>query len=173
MDKKAKSSLSIDTDKREITMVRTFDAPRELVFRAYTDPELIPQWWGPRGYKTVVEKLELEPGGAWRYVQYDPTGSQFAFHGVFHEVTPPKRLVYTFEYEGIPPGHVMVETVTFEDLGGKTRITATDVFQSLEDLEGMVNAGMEEGAVESFDRFAELLQKLQQPTHEPPTQKEQ
>jgi uncharacterized protein YndB with AHSA1/START domain len=141
----------------EIRMARTFDAPLALVFRVYTDPALLPQWWGPRRLTTTVETMELRPGGQWRFVQHDAQGNEYAFHGVFQEITPPTRLVYTFEFEGIGPGHALTETVLFEEHNGKTIVTAIDRFQSADDMHGMVDSGMEAGAQESFDRMEELL----------------
>ena len=146
---------------REIMMTRVFDAPPALVFKALTDPELIPQWWGPAKYTTKVDKHELKPGGVWRYLQHDKEGNEFAFNGVFQEVVPPERIVSTFEYEGMP-GHVVLDTVTFEAQDGKTRVTTRSVFQSQEDRDGMMAAGMEEGASESWDRLAALLSSMAQ-----------
>jgi uncharacterized protein YndB with AHSA1/START domain len=100
--------------------------------------------------------MDVRPGGAWRFVQRDPDGNEFAFNGVYHEVLPPERLVYTFEFEGVP-GHVLLETVTFEELDGKTRLTDRSVFQTVEDRDAMVQSGMESGAKEAMDRLAELL----------------
>ncbi len=152
------SMLTLSSD-QEIVMERVFNAPRELVFKAYTDPNLISKWWGPRRYTTTVDKLDLRVGGVWRFVQHDAGGNEFAFNGVYREIVPPERLSYTFEFEGMP-GHVLVETVTFEAQGGKTRVTATGLFQSLEDHDGMLQSGMEEGANESYERLVELLASL-------------
>lgn len=160
MTNKTKSGMIIDSEKFEIVISRVFDAPRALVFKVYTDPKMIPQHWGPRNLTTVIDKLDLRPGGVWRFVQHDPEGNEFAFNGVYREVTPPERLVYSFEFEGMP-GHILEETITFEEHGGKTTLTARDVFHSLEDLNGMVAAGMEGGVIESYERLAELLQSLQ------------
>lgn len=143
---------------REVVMSRVFDAPRERVFQAYTDPKLLPKWWGPRGFTTVVETMDVRPGGAWRYVHRGPDGNEYAFHGEYREVVPPRRLVSTFEFEGAP-GHVVVDTATFEERGGKTKVTVTSRFESVEDRDGMYQAGAEEGARESWDRLAELLAK--------------
>ena len=143
----------------ELRMSRIFNAPRELVFRVCTDPDAIPNWWGPGNLTTTVETMDLRVGGKWRFVQQDPKGNVFAFNGEFREVTPPERLVETFEFEGMP-GHVVVDTYIFEDLGdGRTRLTATSKFGSPEDLKGMMQSGMEEGATESWDRLAELVEK--------------
>lgn len=140
-------------------MERVFHAPRELVFKAHTDPNLIPKWWGRRAYTTTVDKLELRVGGVWRFVQRDADGNEYAFNGVYREIVPPERLSYTFEFEGMP-GHVLVETLTFEDLNGKTRLTVTGSYQSVEDRDGILQSGMEEGANESYAQLDELLETL-------------
>lgn len=101
--------------------------------------------------------MEVRPG--WRFVQRDYDGNVYAFHGVYHEIVPPERLVYTFEFEGMP-GHVLLETVTFEEHDGKTKLTDTSVFQTVEDRDGMLKLGMEEGAAETMDRLAEYLAKV-------------
>lgn len=138
-------------------MTRIFDAPRELVFRAYTDPELIPRWWGLRGNTTTVEKMDLRPGGTWRFIQRDAEGNEFAFKGEYREIVPPQRLVNTFEFEGMP-GHVILDTSVFEELpDGRTKLTATSLFKTVEDRDGMLNSGMEGGSNESWDRLSELL----------------
>jgi len=155
-----KTVLVAEPEKHEIIMTRIFDAPRERVFKAYTDPNLIPQWWGPKRYTTTVDKMEVKPGGIWRFVQRDESGNQFAFRGVYHEITSPERLVYTFEFEGMP-GHILLATVTFEELSdGRTKLTDSSVFQSVADRDAMLRTDMEEGASESMDRFAELLAKV-------------
>ena len=143
---------------REIVMTRIFDVPRELVFKAYTDPNLIPQWWGPRNLTTTVDKMDVRPGGAWRFVQRGPDASEYAFSGMYREIVPPERLVDTFEFEGMP-GHVMLETVTFEEQDGKTKLVVTSLFQTVEDREGMLKSGMEEGAAETMDRLEEYMEK--------------
>jgi len=146
---------------REIVMTRVFDAPRELVFKAYTDSTLIPQWWGPRGFTTTVDQMDVRPGGVWRFVQRGPDGSEYAFNGVYREIAPPQRIVSTFEFEGMP-GHVSVETLTLEEHTGKTKVTSMSLFQTVEDRDGMLQSGMEAGAAETYDRFAELLEALQE-----------
>lgn len=156
MSESKKATLTLPSD-REILMTRVFDAPRELVFRAYTDPELIPQWWGLRSSTTIVDKLDLKPGGLWRFVQRDPTGNEYAFNGEYREIVAPERLVNTFEFEGMP-GHILVDTAIFEALpDGKTKVSVTSRFDSVEDRDGMLQSGMEGGAVETWDRLAELL----------------
>ena len=152
------STLTLPSD-QEIVMERVFNAPRELVFKAHTDPNLIAKWWGPRRYTTTVDKMDVRVGGVWRFVQHDANGNEYAFNGVYREIVPPERLSYTFEFEGTP-GHIINETLTFEDLGGKTRLTVTGSFESAEDRDGMLHSGMEEGANESYERLAELLASL-------------
>jgi uncharacterized protein YndB with AHSA1/START domain len=151
-------TLALPSD-HEIVLTRTFDAPRALVFKTMTDPSLIPRWWGPHGHTTVVDQMDLRPGGLWRYVVGTPDGRQTAFHGAYREITPPRRLVYTFEWEGLP-GHVSTETVTFEEQDGKTTLTNRVRFDSVEDRDGMLRSGMEEGATETMDRLAALLEEL-------------
>ena len=122
-----------------------------------TDPDSIISWWGPRDMGLVVDKMEVHPGGKWRYVSRGEDGAEYAFHGYYHEIVAPERLVFTFEFEGVP-GHVLMETVRLEDLGdGRTQLIDTSVYQSLDDRDGMVAAGMESGARQSMDRLAELL----------------
>jgi uncharacterized protein YndB with AHSA1/START domain len=152
-----KNNLVVEREERAYEMSRVFDAPRERVWNACTDPELIPKWWGPRYLTTTVDKMDVKVGGVWRYIQKDADGNEYAFNGVFKEVLPPERLTYTFEFEPMA-GHISTETITFEDLpGGKTKITSRTTFDTLEDLEGMLQSGMEGGAVETWDRLGELL----------------
>jgi uncharacterized protein YndB with AHSA1/START domain len=142
---------------REIRVERVFAAPRERVFAAHTDPELIPRWWGPRGTKTVVEEMDATTGGSWRYRAISPDGSEVVFRGFYREVTPPERIVQTFEWDGMP-GHVSVEAATFEDLGdGRTRIVSTSTFHTEEERDGMLGSGMEGGLNETYQRLDELL----------------
>ena len=153
------ASLTILSD-REVALTRVFDAPRELVFRAHTDPDLIPRWWGLRSNATTVEALDLRPGGIWRFIQRDPKGSEFAFLGHYREIVPPERLVNTFEFEGLP-GHVILDTSVFEALAdGRTKLTATSVFATRVARDGMLDSGMESVSNESWDRLAELLATL-------------
>jgi uncharacterized protein YndB with AHSA1/START domain len=154
-----KNNLVVEREKRSYSMSRVFDAPRELVWKVCTDPALVPQWWGPRYLTTTVDKMEVKVGGVWRYIQKDAEGNEYAFNGVYKEVKAPERLTYTFEFEPMA-GHISLETVTFEALpDGKTRIATTTSFDTLEDLEGMLQSGMEGGAVESWDRLEELLEE--------------
>jgi uncharacterized protein YndB with AHSA1/START domain len=152
------TKITAKPGEREVVVTRVFDAPRELVFKAYNDPKLIPQWWGPRKYTTTITKMDMRPGGAWRFVQHDSEGHEYAFSGVFREIVPPKRIVWTFEFEGMPC-HVSYDSTTFEEEDGKTKVTDTSVFQSVEDRDGMLQSGMETGVKESYERLDEVLER--------------
>jgi uncharacterized protein YndB with AHSA1/START domain len=158
-----KTKIVAEPGKQEIFITRKFDAPRELVFKAFTDPELYKQWIGPRELTTDLETFESQNGGSWRYIQKDPEGNEFAFHGVNHEVLAPERIIGTFEFEGLPEkGHVILQTAIFEELqGDRTRLLSQSVFQSVEDRDGMLQSGMEEGVNDSYNRLDELLEKMQ------------
>ena len=156
-----KTKVVAEPGKQEFFITREFDAPREIVFKAFTDPKLYVQWLGPRGMKMTLEKFEPRPGGSWRYIHTDQQGNKYGFHGVNHEVLPPELLIDTFEFEGLPDkGHVSLEWARFEELPGKrTRLTVHSVFQSVADRDSMVGSGMEKGITESFERLDELLEK--------------
>jgi uncharacterized protein YndB with AHSA1/START domain len=154
-----KTEYVIEPGKQELISTTVLDAPRELVFRAYTDPKLFARWWGPRRYENEIDKFDSRAGGEWRVIQRGEDGSEHGFHGVNHDVVAPERICQTFEYEGFP-GHVALQTATFEPLGNKTKVVAHVVFQSLMDRDGMVASGMQEGADESVERLAELLEEM-------------
>jgi uncharacterized protein YndB with AHSA1/START domain len=156
-----KATIIFEPGKQEIIIHRIFDASRELVFKSWTDPESIPEWWGPSRFTTSVDKMEVRKGGIWRYIQRDSNTNEYVFNGVYHDVVSPERLVHTFEFEGMP-GQIGLVTVTFEDEPeGKTKFTETSLYPSVEAREGVLQSGMAEGATELMDRFAELLAKRQ------------
>ncbi|MGA9098121.1 MAG: SRPBCC family protein [Methanotrichaceae archaeon] len=157
-----KTNIVAEPGKQEIVITREFDASRELVFKAFTDPKLYAQWIGPRGLTTTIETFEPRNGGSWRYIQRDQDGNEFAFHGVNHEVTAPERIIGTFEFEGLPEkGHVLLQTARFVALpGNRTKLTSQSVFQSVADRDGMLQSGMEAGVNDSYDRLDELLEKM-------------
>lgn len=149
----------IEPGRQDIVIKRVFDAPPEAVFQAMTDPAQIPQWWGPRQYQTIVDYADVRNGGSWRYLNRDDQGNEYAFHGVFHDITPAQRVTQTFEFEGVP-GHVSLETATLEPLdGGRTQYVAVSVFQSVQDRDRMVQSGMQEGTTDTMERLAELVEK--------------
>ncbi len=154
--------IKAESGKQEIFIEREFDAPRELVFRAVMDPKLVTQWWGPRYYTTVVDKMEPRSGGQWRFINRDNEGHNFAFHGVYHEVLPPERVIDTFEFEGMPEtGHASLETMKLEELpGGRTKLTVQSVFQSVVDRDAMLSSGMEEGVKDTYNRLEEVLAEI-------------
>jgi uncharacterized protein YndB with AHSA1/START domain len=152
----ARTAVVTTPTDREIHIERMFDAPRDQVFAAFTDPDLIPEWWGPRGTTTVVDRMDVKAGGTWRFVIRDPDGAEHGFHGTYREVTPPERIVWTFEFEGFP-GHVSVDTATFVDLGDQTKMIATSLFHTLEERDGMLGSGMEKGMNETYQRLDEIL----------------
>lgn len=158
-----KTTLTADPGKPELFISREFDSPRDLVFKAFTDPKLYVQWMGPRGYKMKLTRFEPRSGGSWRFIHTDMSGKDHAFHGVFHEVLEQERIIDTFEYEGLPEsGHVSLETVKFEALPGeRTRVTTRSVFQSVADRDGMIQSGMKKGVDESHERLDELLARLE------------
>ncbi len=155
----SKTTFTIKRDELKVVMERVFDAPREAVFKAFTDPRAIPQWWGPKRLATTVDRMDVRPGGLWRFVQRDADGNEYAFHGVYKVIDPPKLLSATFNFEGIPGVHELLQTVTFEDLGGRTKVVNIATYANVEDLDGMVASGMESGATESWDRLADLVEK--------------
>lgn len=156
------TKITAEPGKQEFFIEREFDAPRELLFNAYTDPDLYAQWLGPRGLTTTFEKFEPRNGGSWRFVQKDPKGEVYAFHGVYHEVLSPERIIGTFEFEGLPEtGHVSLETARFEELpGNRSKLVSQSVFRSVADRDGMLQSGMEEGVNDSYERLDELLVKM-------------
>ena len=140
---------------REIVIERIFNAPRARVWQAFTDKDLIAQWWG-RGHKLVVERMEVERGGHWRYVEHGPDGVH-GFEGRYREVTPQVRIVQTFEWDGMP-GYTVLETAVFEDLGdGRTKVVNTSLFFTTEERDGMLQSGMEQGLNESYAALDKLL----------------
>lgn len=142
---------------REIRIERVVHAPRDLVWRAYTEPALVAQWWG-RGHRMVIERLELERGGHWRWVEHGPNGV-YGFEGRYREVTPPTRFVRSFEWDGMP-AHVAIETLTLEDLGeGRTRIVILMQMHTPEERDGFLQSGMQQGFDDAFAQLDELARK--------------
>ena len=162
MTKNHKTKITAEPGKQEILITREFNAPRELVFKAFADPKLYVQWLGPRELTMTLETFEPRNGGSWRYIHQDNDGNEYAFHGVYHGVLSPDRIINTFEFEGLPEtGHVVLETARFEEIpGGKTKLTIQSVFQSVADRDGMLQSGMEQGVNDSYERLDELLEKI-------------
>ena len=159
IDRGSTDSTTIYSEGGDLVYERIFDAPRELVWRANTDPELIPLWWGPRRYRTRVEQMDVRPGGAWRWVHVGEDGSEHAFFGEYLEVEPPQRIKWTFMFdvEGVGP-QGGPETLTLEALDdGRTRMRAVSHMGSPEIIDAALGTGMVEGAIETWDRLDEFL----------------
>ncbi|MGO4689412.1 SRPBCC family protein [Glaciibacter sp. 2TAF33] len=142
-----------------VDIVREFDAPVADVFRAYTDPDLVSQWLGPRDLKMELHEYDARTGGAYSYTHRDAEGNGFGFRGVFHTVDPERSIVQTFEFDGYP-GHISLDAANFEDLGGRTRVSSRSVYQSVEDRDGIVAMGMGDGLTEGYERLDELLASI-------------
>jgi uncharacterized protein YndB with AHSA1/START domain len=148
---------------REVVLTREFDAPRDLVFEAFSKPEHMAKWWGQKGSTLPVCEMDFRPGGAWRFVEQTADGNAYGFRGEFRDIVRPERIVWTFEFEGLP-GHICVESIVFEDVDQgqrrRTRIVGTTVFDSIEDRDGMVQSGMARGASEAYERLSEYLRTM-------------
>ncbi len=152
----AASNESTSTSDREIVITRVFDAPRELVFDAFTDPEKVSQWWGPRGFTTTTHSMDVRPGGAWQFVMHGPDGVDYDNRIEYVEVVPPERLFY---HHGSvdEPGQFDV-TVTFVDEDGKTRLTMRSLFRTAEERNHVVEKYHAiEGGNQTLDRLGEFL----------------
>jgi uncharacterized protein YndB with AHSA1/START domain len=140
----------------QVVITREFDAPRELLFRAHTDPGLLARWLGPEWLSTTVDYLDARHGGQWRYTQRDAAGEAHSFHGLYHGDPTPERIVQTYEYDR-QPGVVFLNLITFAQHHDKTLLRQVTVFASVEARDGYVEAGMEDGARASMDRLDALV----------------
>jgi uncharacterized protein YndB with AHSA1/START domain len=154
----SETKFIVEPNKQSLIQERTFNAPAGKVFDAFVNPDKVAKWWGGKTYATHIDVYDARAGGSWRMVQRDGNG-EYAFHGVFHEVTAPERIIWTFEFEGLPEkGHALMETMYFTEQDGKTTVKTVSVFQSVEDRDGMVASGMEKGATAALDALAELVE---------------
>jgi len=151
-------TLTLPSD-TEILIQRVFRIPRERLFDVLTRPEHLRHWWGPRAMVLIHTEMDVRPGGRFRHVLRGPDGGEYAFRGEYREVSPPERVVSTFEFEGLP-GHVSVETLTLIETAGLTTLSVLSQYSSREDRDGHLHSGMERGARESHDRLEELLAEL-------------
>jgi uncharacterized protein YndB with AHSA1/START domain len=161
MASKNKTTIVAEPGKQELFIIREFDAPRTLVFKAFSDKKLLENWFGCGEMKVKYEKFEPRSGGSYRYISTMENGMSFGFHGVCHDFSPPQRIIQTFEFEGLPEtGHVIMETTKFEEISSdRTRVTVQSVFQSVADRDGMVATGMEKGVMESHEHLDQLLEE--------------
>ena len=158
VDRGSTETTTVYTEGPEMVMECTFDAPRDLVWKVMTDPERITNWWGPHGYTTTVEEMDVRPGGRWRFIQHTTGGEDVPFKGEYLEVVPPERLVQTFIFDVEPfNNEAAVTTLTLEDVGGRTKLVSRDRYPSVESLEGALSTGMIGGALQTWDRLATEL----------------
>jgi uncharacterized protein YndB with AHSA1/START domain len=161
IDRGSTPTTKVYSEGGELVFERIFDAARGTVWRAFTDPELIPRWWGPHGTTTEVVEMEVRPGGRWRYVSRGPDREEVAFYGEYLEVTPPEgfRWTFMFDVEGVGP-QGGPETFKLEEVNGKTKVTSIGHMGSVEALEGALATGMVKGAIETWDRLEALLKQI-------------
>jgi uncharacterized protein YndB with AHSA1/START domain len=157
IDRGSTDTMTIYSEGSDLVFERTFGAPRERVWEAFTDPNLVPLWWGQHGTTTKVEEMDVRPGGKWRYVNSAPDREDIAFYGEYLELTPPERYKWTFMFDldGVPTGGP--ETFILEEVDGKTKVTSIGHMGSVEALEDALATGMVGGAIETWDRLDALL----------------
>lgn len=158
IDRGSTDTTTIYSEGGDLVFERTFDAPRDEVWKAFTEPELIPRWWGPHGTTTTVVEMDVRPGGKWRYVSSASDRDDVTFYGDYLEVTPPERFRWTFMFdvEGMGP-QGGPETFAFDEIDGKTKVTSVATMGSAEAIDGALASGMVKGAIETWDRLARLL----------------
>jgi len=156
-----KTEIKAEPGQQELFIIREFDAPRELLFRAYTEAELYEKWVGPKEMNMRVEKMDAVDGGSFRFV-HERGGHEYTFFGVYHDVTRPERIIGTFEFDGLPErGHVIMGTTKFEELpNGRSRLVHQSVFQSVQDRDGMIASGMERGVNDGYEKLDSLLELI-------------
>ncbi len=158
IDRGSTDTTAIYSDGGDLTFERTFDAPREKVWQAFTNPDLVPRWWGRHGTTTIVAEMDVRPGGKWRYINRASDREEVAFYGEYLEVDPPRGFKWTFMFdvEGVGPMGGP-ETFILEEVDGRTKVTSTGHMGSVEVLEGALATGMVAGGLETWDRLATLL----------------
>lgn len=158
IDRGSSDTTDVYSDGADLVFERTFDAPRERVWKAFTDPTLIPKWWGKHGTTTEVAEMDVRPGGKWRYINRADDREEVAFYGEYLEVDPPKGFKWTFMFdvEGVGPMGGP-ETYTLEEIDGRTKVISIGHMGSVEVLEGALSTGMVPGGLETWDRLATLL----------------
>lgn len=156
-----RTDVIFEPGKQDIVVKRSFDAPRDVVFKAFTNPDLIPRWWGSRRFTTIVEEMDVRRGGLWRFItRNNQNGTEYGFRGVYHDVVPYERTVFTLEYEGGGPGYLQLVRDTFEETDGKTQYVSVALFSTVEDRDGWIPTDMDKGISESMDMIDELISSL-------------
>jgi uncharacterized protein YndB with AHSA1/START domain len=158
VDRGSTETTTVYSEGGDLVFERTFDAPRDRVWQAITDPELVPRWWGPHGTTTRVVEMDVRPGGQWRYVSSAPDREDVTFYGEYLEVTPPDgfRWTFMFDVEGIGP-QGGPETWRLEEVDGKTKVTSIGHIGSPEEIDAALATGMVGGAIETWDRLEAFL----------------
>lgn len=156
---KPDTTFTADPGTFDMTTTAVIDAPAAKVYRAFTEPDLLVQWWGPAELKSRVDSFDATAGGRWRIVHIDPDGNEYGFNGVVHSVVPNERIIQTFEFEGMP-GHVCLQTLMLEETDGRTEVTEHAVYQSVEDRDGMADSGARDFAPIGMAQLAEVVAKL-------------
>jgi uncharacterized protein YndB with AHSA1/START domain len=158
IDRGSTDTTAVYSEGGDLVFERTFDAPRERVWKALTDPDQVPHWWGPHGTTTIVTEMDVRPGGKWRYISKGPDREDVEFYGEYLEVDPPNGYKWTFMFdvEGVGPMGGP-ETFTLEEVDGKTKVTSIGHMGSQEVIDGALATGMVGGAIETWDRLEELL----------------
>lgn len=158
-----KTKITVEQGKQELFIEREFNAPRALVYEAFSSPELLLQWVGPSNLSMKIEKLENKSHGSWRFTHTDDAGNEYGFNGVIHEVEEPARIIRTFEFEGLPEkGHVSLEFLTLEELpDNRCKLHIQSIFKSVADRDGLVQSGMEGGMNEGFDKLDKIFERIQ------------
>ena len=156
-----KADIQATPNSLDITMTRAFAAPPALLYRAFSEPDLLKKWLGPKRLKMTIDSYDLRHGGNYRYIHKDNEGNEYAFRGVFHgEPSVENGISQTFEWEGLP-GHVSFERLTFEEIEpGSTLVRTNSVYLNPEDRDGMLQSGMESGVNEGYEQLDELLETL-------------
>jgi uncharacterized protein YndB with AHSA1/START domain len=156
----AKSNIDLDIDPRVIVGTREYDAPRELVFSAWTDVRHLAQWWGPHGFTTTTSQFEFRPGGVWRFVMHSPDGRDYQNRVTFDEIVPPERIVYRHGGDDVEPVRFK-QTVIFEDLGGRTRIVWRGEFPTAAERDRVIkDHGADKGLAQTMARLADYVAKV-------------
>jgi uncharacterized protein YndB with AHSA1/START domain len=151
------TQVTLDKDIPIVRITREFEAPVAKVYRAHVDADLYGRWIGPRDLSTTISQWDCRTGGSWRFVQADGEGNSYEFYGSFHEVRPDESIVQTFTFVGFPDS-VSLDRVSFEDLGdGRSRLVATSLLDSFEARDAMVEAGMEQGITEGYEKLDDVL----------------
>ena len=160
MAPKKQTQIVAEKGKQEYFIIREFDAPREMVFKAFSDPKIFVEFWGPDDVPMKLDYYDFKSGGRYRYMNYDDKGNQLcAFSGLIHEVAPPERVIQTAEFEDLPePGHIVLETILFDPLpGNRTKLTIHDVFRFVADRDAALSSGMDAGLEQGFKRLEKIL----------------